>query len=178
MLQNYYPEKDPLEIRKLFGSGFSQSLVALSLGECHGPVLSGYGIARIHDSGRGFEVEHRGGLRAHRDDSYPRRRRSSLVHRRRPDRDGALPALAAGDACGCLASGALFDRQLGRILDDPAGDVVHVPMIDRITWLHRCLRSSTTTSRSTDDSMSRRTCISSRLRSRGMASRSFRKFGL
>ena len=48
MLQNYYPEKDPLEIRKLFGSGFAQSLVDLPPGEWHGPVLSGYGTHLVY----------------------------------------------------------------------------------------------------------------------------------
>jgi peptidyl-prolyl cis-trans isomerase C len=50
MLQNYYPEKDPLEIQKLFGSGFAQSLVALSPGQWHGPVLSGYGTHLVYVS--------------------------------------------------------------------------------------------------------------------------------
>ena len=44
MLPNYYPEKDPLEIRKYFGNGFAESLVELSPGQWHGPVLSGYGV--------------------------------------------------------------------------------------------------------------------------------------
>ena len=44
MLQNYYPEKDPVEIQKLFGSGFAESLLELSPGQWHGPVLSGYGV--------------------------------------------------------------------------------------------------------------------------------------
>ena len=44
MLPNYYPDKDPLEIRKYFGNGFAESLVELSPGQWHGPVLSGYGV--------------------------------------------------------------------------------------------------------------------------------------
>jgi parvulin-like peptidyl-prolyl isomerase len=48
MLQSYYPEKDPLEIRKLFGSGFAQSLVDLAPEEWHGPVLSGYGTHLVY----------------------------------------------------------------------------------------------------------------------------------
>ena len=44
MLQNYHPEKDPVEIQKLFGRGFTESLVELSPGQWHGPVLSGYGV--------------------------------------------------------------------------------------------------------------------------------------
>jgi len=48
MLQSYYPEKDPLEIQKLFGSGFAESLVELSVGQWHGPVLSGYGVHLVY----------------------------------------------------------------------------------------------------------------------------------
>ena len=51
MLQNYYPEKEPLEIRKLFGSGFTESLIELSPGQWHGPVLSGYGVHLVYVSG-------------------------------------------------------------------------------------------------------------------------------
>jgi hypothetical protein len=43
MLQNYYPGRSELELRKLFGSGFVESLTALEPGLWHGPVLSGYG---------------------------------------------------------------------------------------------------------------------------------------
>jgi hypothetical protein len=50
MLQNYYPEKDPIEIQKLFGSGFTESLVELSSGQWHGPVLSGYGVHLVYVS--------------------------------------------------------------------------------------------------------------------------------
>ena len=50
MLQGYYPEKDPLEIRKLFGSGFAESLVELAPGQWHGPVLSGYGTHLVYVS--------------------------------------------------------------------------------------------------------------------------------
>ena len=50
MLQNYYPEKDVVEIQKLFGSGFTESLVELSPGEWHGPVLSGYGVHLVYIS--------------------------------------------------------------------------------------------------------------------------------
>ena len=48
MLQNYYPEKDPVEIQKLFGSGFTESLVELSPGQWYGPVLSGYGVHLVY----------------------------------------------------------------------------------------------------------------------------------
>ena len=50
MLQNYYPEKDPIEIRKYFGNGFAESLVELSPGQWHGPVLSGYGVHLVYVS--------------------------------------------------------------------------------------------------------------------------------
>jgi len=50
MLQNYYPEKDPIEIQKYFGSGFVESLVELSPGQWHGPVLSGYGVHLVYVS--------------------------------------------------------------------------------------------------------------------------------
>ena len=48
MLQNYYPKKDQAEIQKLFGSGFAESLVELSPGQWHGPVLSGYGVHLVY----------------------------------------------------------------------------------------------------------------------------------
>jgi hypothetical protein len=50
MLQNYYPEKDQVEIQKLFGSGFTESLVELAPGQWHGPVLSGYGVHLVYIS--------------------------------------------------------------------------------------------------------------------------------
>ena len=50
MLQNYYPEKDQVEIQKLFGSGFTESLVELAPGQWHGPVLSGYGVHLVYVS--------------------------------------------------------------------------------------------------------------------------------
>ena len=50
MLQNYYPEKDQVEIQKLFGSGFTESLLELSPGQWHGPVLSGYGVHLVYVS--------------------------------------------------------------------------------------------------------------------------------
>jgi hypothetical protein len=50
MLQSYYPEKDPLEIQKLFGSGFAESLMELTPGQWHGPVLSGYGTHLVYVS--------------------------------------------------------------------------------------------------------------------------------
>ena len=48
MLQNYYPQKDKFEIQKLFGSAFADSLVELSPGQWHGPVLSGYGTHLVY----------------------------------------------------------------------------------------------------------------------------------
>jgi peptidyl-prolyl cis-trans isomerase C len=50
MLQSDYPEKDPVEIQKLFGSGFAESLMQLTPGEWHGPVLSGYGTHLVYVS--------------------------------------------------------------------------------------------------------------------------------
>ncbi len=51
MLQRYYPGKSELEIRKLFGHGFTQSVFELSTGQWYGPVLSGYGVhlVYVHD---------------------------------------------------------------------------------------------------------------------------------
>jgi len=43
MLQNYYPSRTELELRKLFGGGFVEQIVELELDEWHGPILSGYG---------------------------------------------------------------------------------------------------------------------------------------
>ena len=48
MLQNYFPQKDQVEIQKQFGRGFTESLVALSPGQWHGPVLSGYGVHLVY----------------------------------------------------------------------------------------------------------------------------------
>jgi hypothetical protein len=48
MLQNYYPEKNQVEIQKQFGSGFTESLLKLSPGQWHGPVLSGYGVHLVY----------------------------------------------------------------------------------------------------------------------------------
>ena len=48
MLQNYYPQKTELEIRKLFGSGFTTSIMQLEVEQWHGPVLSGYGTHLVY----------------------------------------------------------------------------------------------------------------------------------
>ena len=48
MLQNYYPRKEELEIRKLFGSGFSAAVMKLEPEKWHGPVLSGYGTHLVY----------------------------------------------------------------------------------------------------------------------------------
>lgn len=48
MLQNYYPQKDQIEIQKQFGSGFTESLMELTPGQWHGPVLSGYGVHLVY----------------------------------------------------------------------------------------------------------------------------------
>ena len=50
MLQNYYPENDPSDIQRNFGSGFTESLLELSPGQWHGPVLSGYGVHLVYVS--------------------------------------------------------------------------------------------------------------------------------
>ena len=51
MLQAYYPEKPQIDIQKLFGSGFSESLAVLKPGVWHGPVLSGYGTHLVYVHG-------------------------------------------------------------------------------------------------------------------------------
>jgi peptidyl-prolyl cis-trans isomerase C len=48
MLQNYYPGRSELEIRKLFGNGFTESVFQLEPGIWHGPVLSGYGTHLVY----------------------------------------------------------------------------------------------------------------------------------
>ena len=48
MLQRYYPQKSELEITKLFGRGFTESVFEVSAGEWHGPVLSGYGVHLVY----------------------------------------------------------------------------------------------------------------------------------
>jgi hypothetical protein len=54
MLQNYYPDRSALELRKLFGAGFVATLVELEPERWHGPVLSGYGthLVYIHQLNR------------------------------------------------------------------------------------------------------------------------------
>ncbi len=48
MLQNYYPNRTQLEIRKLFGSGFTETVFELEPEKWHGPVLSGYGTHLVY----------------------------------------------------------------------------------------------------------------------------------
>ncbi len=48
MLQGYYPERSDLELKKLFGSEFVQSVSRLEPGQWHGPVLSGYGVHWVY----------------------------------------------------------------------------------------------------------------------------------
>jgi peptidyl-prolyl cis-trans isomerase C len=48
MLQNYYPNRTELEIRKSFGTGFTESIFKLDVGIWHGPVLSGYGTHLVY----------------------------------------------------------------------------------------------------------------------------------
>ena len=43
MLQNYYPQRTELELRRVFGAGFVDQIVKLEPGTWHGPILSGYG---------------------------------------------------------------------------------------------------------------------------------------
>ena len=51
MLQNYYPDRTDIELRKLFGAGFVEQIVALEPGRWHGPVLSGYGVHLVFING-------------------------------------------------------------------------------------------------------------------------------
>ena len=48
MLQNYYPNRSELEIRKLFGNGFTEKVFQLEVEKWHGPVLSGYGTHLVY----------------------------------------------------------------------------------------------------------------------------------
>lgn len=48
MLQNYYSNSSELEIRKLFGIGFTESVFQLEPGKWYGPVLSGYGTHLVY----------------------------------------------------------------------------------------------------------------------------------
>jgi hypothetical protein len=48
MLQSYYPEKSGIDIRRQFGTGFSESVMRLEPGKWHGPVLSGYGTHLVY----------------------------------------------------------------------------------------------------------------------------------
>jgi len=48
MLQNYYPEKDRVEIQRQLGSGFTETLVSLAPGQWHGPLLSGFGVHLVY----------------------------------------------------------------------------------------------------------------------------------
>lgn len=48
MLQNYFPQKSELDIRRQFGAGFSRPLMELEPGQWHGPVLSGYGTHLVY----------------------------------------------------------------------------------------------------------------------------------
>ena len=44
LLQNYFPQKDRVEVQKQFGRGFAESLTALTPGRWQGPLRSGYGV--------------------------------------------------------------------------------------------------------------------------------------
>lgn len=48
ILQNYYPQKTELEIRKQFGTGFATAIMQLEPEQWHGPVLSGYGTHLVY----------------------------------------------------------------------------------------------------------------------------------
>lgn len=48
MLPNNYTENTQADIQRQFGSGFAESLVKLSAGQWHGPVLSGYGVHLVY----------------------------------------------------------------------------------------------------------------------------------
>lgn len=48
MLQSYFADASPLEIRRQLGSGFAQSVLALESGVWTGPVLSGYGVHLVY----------------------------------------------------------------------------------------------------------------------------------
>jgi hypothetical protein len=48
MLQTYYREATPLQIRKQLGQGFASSLMELEPGLWHGPILSGYGVHLVY----------------------------------------------------------------------------------------------------------------------------------
>lgn len=51
MLQSYYPAKSELDIRRQFGTGFSEAVMRLEPGRWHGPVLSGYGTHLVYVHG-------------------------------------------------------------------------------------------------------------------------------
>jgi len=48
MLQSYYPERDELEISKLFGAEFARTVSGLEPGSWQGPILSGYGVHWVY----------------------------------------------------------------------------------------------------------------------------------
>ena len=57
MLQAYYPRRTQIEIAKLFGNDFAQSVIALKPGQWHGPILSGYGTHLVYISERTEPVQ-------------------------------------------------------------------------------------------------------------------------
>ncbi len=48
MLQSYFAEASPLEIRRQLGSGFTESVMKLESGIWSGPLLSGYGVHLVY----------------------------------------------------------------------------------------------------------------------------------
>ena len=48
IMQKYYPGRTELELRKLFGSGFTDQVVKLEPGRWHGPIRSGFGVHLVY----------------------------------------------------------------------------------------------------------------------------------
>jgi hypothetical protein len=48
MLQSYYPDRDELEVAKLFGAEFARTVAKLEPGSWQGPILSGYGVHWVY----------------------------------------------------------------------------------------------------------------------------------
>ena len=48
MLKNYYAGRSELDVRKTFGGGFTEKVIALSPGQWHGPILSGFGTHLVY----------------------------------------------------------------------------------------------------------------------------------
>lgn len=48
MTDSYFEANTPLDIRKNFGSGFMQTVIALEPGKWQGPILSGFGVHLVY----------------------------------------------------------------------------------------------------------------------------------